>query len=78
MSTATALHSAMSEGQCPGLRWGRGPCLSLATLTLVRRVFPQGQKGESGEMVSSLVGESMAGVSGAGEVGSRVSLATPF
>lgn len=55
-ATATALLSALPEGRCPGLRGWRGPHLWLATLTLVRCVFPQGQKGEPGEIVSGLVG----------------------
>lgn len=76
-ATATALPSALPEGRCQVLRGrARRATLWLATLTLVPCVFPQGQKGEPGEIVSGLGGDrERVGVSGVGrEVGSQGSL----
>lgn len=51
-ATATALLGSLSKGKRPGSRGWLRAHLLLATLTLVQHVFPQGQKGEPGEMVS--------------------------
>lgn len=46
-----ALLGALSKGECPGLSLGEDRNWT-ATLILIPHVFPQGQKGEPGEMVS--------------------------